>query len=141
MRVRSTRRKRSAFAFCTRIKDYRVLRKESKTLGRDILYVGFPLSAKDKILADSMVQTVDEKTLRIILSTPIKLDDFENWRDAREVEMASRAMLSPYSNVIEKTPVYKLSYDILSQIALISRNVSKQMQDPFAHRERGLFSA
>ena len=24
---------RSAFAFCTRIKDYRVLRKESKTLG------------------------------------------------------------------------------------------------------------
>ena len=36
---------RSAFAFCTRIKDYRVLRKESKTLGRDILYVGFPLAA------------------------------------------------------------------------------------------------
>ena len=26
---------RSAFAFCTRIKDYKVLRKESKTLGRD----------------------------------------------------------------------------------------------------------
>ena len=25
---------RSAFAFCTRIKDYKVLRKESKTLGR-----------------------------------------------------------------------------------------------------------
>ena len=83
---------RSAFAFCTRIKDYRVLRKESKTLGRD----------------------------------------------AKEVEMASRAMLTPYSNVIEKTPVYKLSYDILSQIALISRNVSKQMQEPFALRAKEL---
>ena len=32
----------SAFAFCTRIEAYNVLRKESKTLGRDILYVGFP---------------------------------------------------------------------------------------------------
>ena len=40
---------RSAFAFCTRIKDYKVLRKESKTLGRDILYVGFPLAAGDRI--------------------------------------------------------------------------------------------
>ena len=34
----------SAFVFCTRIKNYKVLRKESKTLGRDILYVGFPMA-------------------------------------------------------------------------------------------------
>lgn len=93
---------RSAFAFCTRIKDYKVLRKESKTLGRDILYVGFPLAAKDKTLADSIIQTIDEKTLRIILPAPISLNGFEEWRDAKEVEMASRAMLTPYSNVIEK---------------------------------------
>ena len=44
---------RSAFAFCTRIKDYKVLRKESKTLGRDILYVGFPSSALDRTDAAS----------------------------------------------------------------------------------------
>ena len=37
----------SAFAFCTRIKNYKVLHKESKTLGRDILYVGFPMTALD----------------------------------------------------------------------------------------------
>jgi len=36
---------RSAFAFCTRVRDYKILRKESKTLGRDILYVGFPMPA------------------------------------------------------------------------------------------------
>ena len=114
------------------------MRKESKTLGRDILYVGFPLAAKDKTLANSIVQTIDEKTLRIVLPTPISLNGFEEWRDAKEVEMASRAMLTPYSNVIEKTPVYKLSYDILSQVALISRNVSKQMQEPFALRAKEL---
>ena len=93
---------RSAFAFCTRIKDYKVLRKESKTLGRDILYVGFPMTALDRTLADSIIQTIDEKTLRIILPAPISLNGFEEWRDAKEVEMASRAMLTPYSNVIEK---------------------------------------
>ena len=129
---------RSAFAFCTRIKDYKVLRKESKTLGRDILYVGFPMTALDRTLADSIVRTIDDKTLRIVLPTPISLCDFEEWRDLKEVEMASRAMLTPYSNVIEKTPVYKLSYDILSQIALISRNISKQMQEPFALRAKKL---
>ena len=129
---------RSAFAFCTRIKSYNVLRKESKTLGRDILYVGFPQSASDRTLANCMVQRIDDKTLRVVLSTPIGLNDFEAWRDAQEVAMASRAMLSPYSKVIDKTPVYKLSYDILSQIALITKNVSKQMQTPFAVRAREL---
>ena len=51
---------RSAFAFCTRIKDYRVLRKESKTLGRDILYVGFPMSALDKTLGNAMTRKVSD---------------------------------------------------------------------------------
>lgn len=44
----------SAFAFCTRIKAYNVLRKESKTLGRDILYVGFPQSTLDKVLSKQL---------------------------------------------------------------------------------------
>lgn len=127
---------RSAFAFCTRVKDYKVLRKESKTLGRDILYVGFPMSVLEKTLSGCMVNTIDEKTLKVVLSTPINENDFQKWRDAQEVEQASRAMLSPYTKVIEKTPLYKLSYDILRQIILLSKNVSKNCQEPFAQRSK-----
>lgn len=129
---------RSAFAFCTRVKEYKVLRKESKTLGRDIPYVGFPISAKERTLSKCMVRTINEVTLQIVLSTPISEIDFQYWRDAQEIEQASRAMLSPYSKVIEKTPVYKLSYDILRQVILLSKNVSKNCQFPFAVKAKQL---
>ena len=120
----------SAFAFCTRIKAYNVLRKESKTLGRDILYVGFPQSTLDKVLNRQMFTRVDEKTVRITLSTPIDGNEFLVRRDAQEVEQASRAMLTPYSRVIENAPVYKTAYDVLTQITLISKNC----QTPFGVR-------
>lgn len=82
---------RSAFAFCTRIKDYRVLRKESKTLGRDILYVGFPMSALDKTLGDAMTRKVSDTVLDVVLSYPMDENEFLQWRDSQEVEQASRA--------------------------------------------------
>lgn len=122
---------RSAFAFCTRIKDYKVLRKESKTLGRDILYVGFPMTALDRTLGNAMTRRVDEVVIDVMLSYPINENEFFQWRDAQEVEQASRALLSPYTKVIEKSPVYKTAYDILTQIVLISGNISKNCQVRF----------
>ena len=73
---------RSAFAFCTRIKDYRVLRKESKTLGRDILYVGFPMTALDRTLGNAMTRKVNEVVIDVVLSYPISENEFLQWRVA-----------------------------------------------------------
>ncbi len=129
---------RSAFAFCTRIKDYKVLRKESKTLGRDILYVGFPMTALDRTLGNAMTKKVDEVVIDVVLSYPISESEFLQWRDAQEVEQASRALLSPYTKVIEKSPVYKTAYDILTQVILISGNISKNCQTPFGLRMKEL---
>ena len=128
----------SAFAFCTRIKAYNVLRKESKTLGRDILYVGFPQTTLDKVLSSQMFVRIDEKTVRVTLSTPIDNSEFLVWRDAQEVEQASRAMLTPYSKIIESAPVYKTAYDVLTQVTLISKNISKNCQAPFGVRLKEL---
>lgn len=129
---------RSAFAFCTRIKDYKVLRKESKTLGRDILYVGFPMTALDRTLGNAMTRRVSDTTLDVVLSYPMNENEFFQWRDAQEVEQASRALLSPYTKVIEKSPVYKTAYDILTQVVLISGNISKNCQTPFGLRMKEL---
>lgn len=118
---------RSAFAFCTRVKDYRVLRKESKTLGRDILYVGFPMSALDKTLGNAMTRKVSDTALDIVLSYPMNENEFLQWRDSQEVEQASRALLSPYTKVREKSPVYKTAYDILTQVILISRSIDEAL--------------
>ncbi len=41
------------------------------------------------------------------------------------------ALISPYTKVIEKSPVYKTAYDILTQIVLISGNISKNCQTAF----------
>ena len=55
---------RSAFAFHTRVKEFKVLRKESKTLGRDILYLGFPQAALEKNTSKLLFSRIDEKTIR-----------------------------------------------------------------------------
>lgn len=129
---------RSAFAFSTRVKEFRLLRKESKTLGRDILYLGFPQTSLEKVLSNCMVQRIDEKRMRVVLSYPIDLTDFEAWRDAQEVKIASQALVSPYTKVIENSPLFKVSYDILTQSIAISRNISKPMQAPFGIRLKSL---
>ena len=119
-------------------KDYRVLRKESKTLGRDILYVGFPMTALDRTVGNAMTRKVGDTILDVVLSYPMNENEFLQWRDAQEVEQASRALLSPYTKVIEKSPVYKTAYDILTQIILISGNISKNCQAPFGLRMKDL---
>ena len=40
-------------------------------------------------------------------------------------------MLTPYSRVIENAPVYKIAYDVLIQVTLISKNISKNCHAPF----------
>ena len=107
-------------------------------MGRDILYVGFPMSALDKTLGNAMTRKVSDTALDVVLSYPMNENEFLQWRDSQEVEQASRALLSPYTKVIEKSPVYKTAYDILTQVILISRNISKNCQAPFGVRMKEL---
>ena len=128
----------SAFAFHTRVKEYKILRKESKTLGRDILYLGFNEKTLAAVTSDLMTERIDERTVRVRLSTPIDSEEFVQWRDAQELALASQALITPYTKVIEKAPVYKTAYDALSQVILVSRNISRQCQAPFGTRLKQL---
>ena len=125
---------RSAFAFCTRIKDYKVLRKESKTLGRDILYVGFPMTALDRTLGNAMTRRVDEVVIDVVLSYPISENEFLQWRDTQEVEQRSRSIdeaLPFYDELAFLLQLMKDSKQIsLNSFALLSeqiQSVSKQL--------------
>lgn len=129
---------RSAFAFHTRVKEFRILRKESKTLGRDILYLGFPQTAFERNTAALLLKPIDEKTFCATLPLPIEENEFLAWRDAQEVKIASQALVTPYTRVIEKAPVYKDAYDILSQVILVSSNISRGNQQPFGVRLKEL---
>ena len=129
---------RSAFAFHTRVKEFKVLRKESKTLGRDILYLGFPQAALEKNTSKLLFSRIDEKTIRAALAVPIDEAEFLQWRDAQELALASQSFITPYTKVIEKAPVYKTAYDALSQVILVSRNISRQCQTPFGTRLKQL---
>lgn len=129
---------RSAFAFHTRVREFRVLRKESKTLGRDILYLGFPQVALERNAQSLLLTEFGEKVFRAVLPKPLDENEFLAWRDAQEVEIASRALITPYTRVIEKAPVYKRSYDALTRIVLVSRNISRNCQNPFGVRLKEL---
>ena len=103
---------RSAFAFHTRVKEFRILRKEPKTLGRDILYLGFPQTAFERNTAALLLKPIDEKTFCATLPLPIEENEFLAWRDAQEVKIASQVLVTPYISVIEKPPVYKDAYSV-----------------------------
>ena len=58
------------------------MRKESKTLGRDILYVGFPMTALDRTLGNAMTRKVNDTTIDVVLSYPMNENEFLQWRVA-----------------------------------------------------------
>ena len=86
---------RSAYAFHSRVKEFRVLRKESKTLGRDILYLGFPQTAFERNTASLLLKSIDEKTVYATLPMYDELSFLlQVLTDAKEVSTNTYAMLS-----------------------------------------------
>ena len=78
----------SAFAFYTRVEEFKVLVSLNKDLNEKFFHIGFPKETLEKRLKKYTSEVVDEKLTiyTVQLDKPINLEEYENWKIQMEEE-------------------------------------------------------
>ena len=58
--------------------------------------------------------------------------EFHNWKEVVSVNVGDR--FTPHTAVIEKSPLYKVAYDLMTQIFEFSAHISKNVANPLGLR-------
>ena len=101
---------RSAFRFVRTVKPYKVKKKMIKTVGCEVVSLGFPLKALYGIISEGGLEIVERTDKRITLRAPDPLtdEDFDLWKAESEVFIPKSKLqpeLNPNENAYEmKTP-------------------------------------
>lgn len=100
---------RSAYAFCTRIKSFKVHVKTLKGLNDPFVSIGVPVEKKDEYLQGLTVTTDDRGNVTALLAEPIDENAFQAWK----------------KHIIEqkgKEYAAKMQQDVLSADSVIRNN-------------------
>lgn len=85
---------RSAYAFCTRIKSFKVHVKTLKGLNNPFVSIGVPVEKKDEYLQGLTVTTDDGGNVTALLAEPIDENAFQAWKkhiiEQKEKEYAAK---------------------------------------------------
>ena len=64
--------------------------------------------------------------------------EYQNWLELARVQANPGDRYTTYTSVIENQPVYKTAYDALSHILDFSKNVEKNLREPYAVKAKQL---
>ncbi len=101
---------RSAYAFCTRIKSFKVHVKTLKGLNDPFVSIGVPVEKKDEYLQGLTVTTDDRGNVTALLAEPIDENAFQAWKkhiiEQKGKENATKMQqdIFPVDSVHEDTP-------------------------------------
>lgn len=142
----------SAFFFHTQVKAFKVSKRFVKSVNRDVVMLGFPISVTEKWLyglnrvnlpsglgADAGgAGLIPEGTDCVICEARRPFDEleFEHWRDLVELNASDR--FTPNTSVIENAPVYRTAIEFLKGVYAVTPNLSKDAQTPLGVRLKTL---
>lgn len=101
---------RSAYAFCTRIKSFKVHVKTLKGLDEPFVSIGVPVEKKDEYLQGLTVTTDDSGNITALLGEPIDENAFQAWKkhiiEQKEMQNAAKMQqdVFPADSVHEDAP-------------------------------------
>ena len=101
---------RSAYAFCTRIKPFKVHVKTLKDLKDPFVSIGVPVEKKEEYLKDLAVTTDDNGNITALLKEPIDEKAFQAWKkhviEQKEKENVAKAQqdISPANSEDQDKP-------------------------------------
>lgn len=112
----------SAYLFIKEIKEYLVLKKHIKSISDDVVFLGFPALALDKVLSGLKYNQDGDKLVVNLSSTSFFEKDFLEWKENVKLsDSASKAKINT-----DKLPVFKNVYDLLLSIYVINKNISRE---------------
>lgn len=122
----------SACIFSLRIKDFKASKRFVKTVNRDVVSIGFPISVSQKWLYGQTVAVSESGYAFCQVARGIDELEFEHWRD--QIVLNAKDRFTPNTAVIEKSPVYKNAYDLLMQTIDFTVNVSAKVRSCLGER-------
>ena len=127
---------RSAYFAHTLIHEFKLSRRYIKTVNMDVISLGFPEQTVPKWLNGYMYEYIQDGLIRCRMRKKFDEVEFHNWKEVVKVNVGDR--FTPHTAVIEKAPVYKTAYDLLTQVLGFSVNVSKNVANPIGVRLKDL---
>lgn len=127
---------RSAFFAHTLIHEFKLSKRYIKVVNMDVISLGFPEQTVPKWLRGYVYDYESEGLIRCRMRKRFDEVEFHNWKEAASVNVGDR--FTPHTAVIEKTPVYKTSYDLMIQVVDFSANLSKNVSNPVGIRLKEL---
>ena len=127
---------RSAFFAHTLINEFKLSKRYIKTVNMDVISLGFPEQTVPKWLNSYVYEYVQDGLIRCRMRKKFDEVEFHNWKEVVSVNVGDR--YTPHTSVIEKSPVYKTSYDLMLQIYDFSAHISKNVSNPIGFRLKEL---
>ncbi len=127
---------RSAFFAHTLIHPFKLSCRYIKAVNSDVFSLGFPEATVPKWLNGFVYEYVQDGLIRCRTRREFDEVEFQNWKEVSSVNASDR--YTPHTAVIEKAPVYKTAYDLLTQVYGFSVHISKNVSNPVGVRLKGL---
>ena len=105
---------RSAFFAHTLIHEFKLSKRYIKTVNMDVISLGFPEQTIPKWLNGYVYEWVQDGLLRCHMRKAFDEVEFHNWKEVVKVNVGDR--FTPHTAVIEKSPLYKVTYDLMTQV-------------------------
>lgn len=128
---------RSAYFAHTLIHDFKLSKRYIKSVNMDVVSLGFPEQSVPKWLNGYVYEYVQDGLICCKTRKQFDEVEFHNWKEIANVNVGDR--YTPHTSVIEKAPVYKSAYDLLTQVISFSANISKNVSNPIGLRLKKIF--
>ncbi len=127
---------RSAYFAYVLVHPFKVSCRYVKSVNEDVFSLGFPEATLPKWLNGYVCEQVQPGLFSCRTRKAFDEVEYQNWKEAVSVNVSNR--YTPHTSMIEKTPVYKTSYDLFIQVCVLSANISKNVQNPLGLRLKDL---
>ena len=127
---------RSAFFAHTFIHEFKLSKRYIKTVNMDVISLGFPEQTIPKWLNGYVYEWEQDGLLRCHMRKVFDEVEFHNWKEVVRVNVGDR--FTPHTAVIEKSPLYKVTYDLMTQVFDFSAHISKNVANPLGFRLKDL---
>jgi len=114
------------------IHDFKLSKRYIKSVNENVYSLGFPQSSALKWLNGFPHHYVNDTLLKCEIGKFLSETEYESWKECVLVNAGDR--YTPHTHIIEKAPVYKNAYDLLTQVFDFSVNVSRNVQNPLCDR-------
>lgn len=127
---------RSAFFVHNYIHEFKLSKRYIKTVNQEVISLGFPVQTLPKWMNGYRYEAVGEDMVLCHIGKQYDEVSFHNWKELAYVNAGDR--FTPHTAVIEKSQVYKVSYDLLVQIYGFCEHISKNSRQPLGERLKEL---